>query len=135
MAETIRAGARGCGWAPRIALVLAALLAACGQSAVERRASARTGGDPERGRQAVRRYSCVSCHSIPGVREAPGLTGPSLAGLGGREFLAGRLPNTPDNLIRWVRDPQSVQRSTAMPNLGVTEAEARDIAAFLYTLQ
>jgi cytochrome c len=52
-----------------------------------------------------------------------------------RSFIAGRLPNTEDNLIRWIQDPQQVEPGTAMPDLGVTEDEARDIAAYLYQQQ
>jgi cytochrome c1 len=45
------------------------------------------------------------------------------------------LPNTPENLVRWLRDPQKLNPRTAMPDLGVTERDAQDIAAYLYTLK
>jgi cytochrome c len=94
------------------------------------------GGRPEQGRLAMRQqYGCGACHVIPGVEGATGLVGPPLTHWSGRVYIAGNLANTPDNLVRWIRDPQGVEPGTAMPNLGVTEADARDIAAYLYTLR
>jgi cytochrome c1 len=78
---------------------------------------------------------CAACHVIPGVRGADGKVGPPLTGIGSRIMIAGQVPNTPDNLIRWIRDPQAIEPGTAMPNLGVSEPTARDIAAYLYTLR
>jgi len=69
------------------------------------------------------------------VRAARGQVGPPLAGLGNRVFVAGKLPNQTENLMRWIKDPHSVDEKTAMPNLGVTDEAARDIAAYLYTLK
>lgn len=92
------------------------------------------GGEPERGRHAIVAYGCGSCHVIPGVPAAEGRVGPSLADVAERTFVAGRVPNEPAALVRWIRDPQSVDSLTAMPDLGVTEPDARDIAAYLYTL-
>src|SRR5438093_1229200 len=66
---------------------------------------------------------------------ASGRVSPSLAGVASRAVIAGRLANTPDNLIRWIRDPQGVSPGTVMPNMGVGETDARDIAAYLYTLR
>lgn len=93
-----------------------------------------SGGNPEAGRQAIARYGCGSCHTIPGLRRAEGRVGPPLARVSERSYLAGRLPNTPENMIRWIQYPQDFVPGTAMPNLGVTESEARDIAAYLYRL-
>ena len=93
-----------------------------------------TGGDVDRGREAVRRYGCWTCHTIPGVSGANASVGPPLAGLANRAYVAGR-PNSPDDLIRWVRHPQSVRSPTPMPDVGVTEQDGRDIVAFLYTLR
>lgn len=59
--------------------------------------------------------------------------GPPLAGIGGRAYIGGVLANTPANMVRWIVDPPRVDSLTAMPALGVTEGEARDIAAYLYT--
>jgi cytochrome c len=94
-----------------------------------------TGGDPDRGRWAIRKYGCASCHSVPGVLGANGLVGPPLDRMASRMVLAGHLPNTPANMVRWIQHPQRLRRDTAMPDTGVTEPEARDIAAYLYTLR
>jgi cytochrome c len=112
--------------------VVATALAAC--SARQQTTAAWTGGDPGRGREALRRYGCSACHEIPGVRGATGLVGPPLGRMASRVYLAGMLPNTPDNLVRWIRKPQEVRQPTAMPDVGVTEQDGRDIAAYLYTL-
>lgn len=109
-------------------------LASCGGEA-ERTAAALTGGSPARGREKIRMYGCASCHTIPGIAEADSLVGPPLTRMAGRMYVGGVVTNTPDNMIRWIRDPQAVDPLTAMPNLGVTEEDARDIAGYLYTLK
>lgn len=96
------------------------------------RAEAITGGNVDRGQRLFSAYGCGGCHSLAGVPQARGLVGPSLDGIGSRAILAGRLENKPDNLMRWIGDPQSVAPGTAMPRLGVGEQDQRDIAAFLY---
>ena len=98
-----------------------------------REAAAITGGDPSRGPDLLRKYGCQSCHTIPGVVGANGLVGPPLAGIASRSYIAGVLPNAPDNMLRWIRDPKGVDAKTAMPNTGVTPSDARHIAAYLYT--
>lgn len=90
------------------------------------------GGDAERGHAAVLRYGCAACHTIPGVPSYGANVGPPLSSLSKRSYLAGVLPNTPGNMVRWLRDPAQVDPRTAMPSLGVTEADAADIAAYLY---
>ena len=80
----------------------------------------------------MRAYGCGACHRIPGVAGANGNVGPSLERLGSRVYLAGFLPNTPDNLARWIREPQQIARATAMPDLGVTAADAQQMAAYLH---
>jgi cytochrome c2 len=113
-----------------------ALLSACdGYQERARVAAEMTGGDAERGRAAIRRYGCGTCHTIPGVEGAEAFVGPPLAHLPRRTYIAGVLTNTPDNLVRWVQDPPGVDPLTAMPKLGVTERDARDIACYLYTLK
>ena len=107
---------------------------ACGGEA-ERTAGAMTGGYPSRGREKIRKYGCASCHTIPGIPEADSLVGPPLSKIASRTYVGGVLTNTPDNMIRWIQNPQGVDPLTAMPNLGVTEADARDIAGYLYTLK
>jgi cytochrome c2 len=104
-------------------------------SSVEDTARRLTGGEPERGRALIPKYGCEACHTIPGVEGADGTIGPTLGGIARRPDLAGRLPNTPENLMRWIRDPQGISPGTAMPNLHVTGQDVRDIAAYLYTLR
>ncbi len=94
-----------------------------------------TGGDPKVGEHLIYAYGCGSCHVIPGVAEANGTVGPTLQRFGSRIYIAGLLVNTPENLFRWISKPQQVDPESAMPNLGVTERQARDIAAYLYTLR
>lgn len=90
-------------------------------------------GDIQRGRQAIVDYGCGACHVIPGIRDATGRVGPRLTGFREQTYIAGHLANVPENLIRWIQDPREVAPGTAMPNLGVSEQEARDIAAYLYS--
>jgi cytochrome c2 len=118
-------------------LLAAALLflAGAGCSSKEEKAARLTGGDPQQGKMAIRQYGCEACHTIPGVEGAQGLVGPPLDRIGSRVYLAGRLSNTPENMMRWIRNPQGIEPGTAMPNLHVTEKDGRDIAAYLYTLQ
>jgi cytochrome c1 len=54
---------------------------------------------------------------------------------GRQTYIAGQLPNTPDNLVKWIEDPPAIEPKTAMPKLGLSEAQARDIASYLYTLR
>jgi cytochrome c oxidase assembly factor CtaG/cytochrome c2 len=117
------------------ALGAGTFLTACDRSETYHAAAAMTGGDPERGSDALASYGCTSCHTIPGIREARGLVGPPLTSIGSRVYLAGRLPNTPDNIKKWIQHPRAVDEKTAMPETGVTDADARDIAAYLYTLR
>jgi cytochrome c2 len=95
---------------------------------------ARTGGDVARGEQIVRAYGCAACHKIADVGRPQGVVAPPLDAFARRTFIAGILPNTPANLVRWVVDPQAVDPRTAMPKLGLTQAQAQDVAAYLYTL-
>lgn len=85
----------------------------------------------ERAQLALRQYACVACHTIPGVTGSDTRVGPPLDGLARRTLIAGRLPNTADNLVRWIRSPQQVKPGTAMPDLGVTEEHARVMAGYL----
>jgi cytochrome c2 len=117
------------------AALAAAVLAGCGEQVRTQRSPDVTFGDPEIGRQTIERYGCGACHRIPGVSEADGLVGPPLDSMGRRSFIAGQLPNTPDNMVRWLRDPPGVEPGTAMPDLGITKDEARNIAAYLAGLE
>lgn len=93
------------------------------------------GGDSTRGEQLIIRYGCPACHSIPGIRGAKGVVGPPLDHIAQRTFIAGKVRNTPPNVIQWLQNPQFFDPANAMPNLGITENDARDIAAYLYTLR
>jgi len=114
-----------------LALACAVSLPACAPSPAGPHWS-NFGGDPIRGELLVGRYSCGACHQISGVEGANGLVGPPLATFSRRTMIAGLLPNTPSNLVLWLRHPQTVTPGNAMPDLGLTDAQARDIAAFLY---
>ena len=94
-----------------------------------------TGGDPAKGREALAAYGCRSCHTIPGVRGADALVGPPLTRMGSRVYIAGRLSNTPEHLMRWIQHPREIDPRTAMPETGVTDEDVRHIAAYLYTLR
>lgn len=119
-----------------VALILAAAAAATALGATGcRRAEANpvSGGDPARGAEAFVAMGCAACHTVDGVRGPKGKVGPILTGIAYRSYIAGRLPNTPENMVRWIMHPQAVDPQTAMPDLHVTEQGARDLAAFLYT--
>jgi cytochrome c len=94
-----------------------------------------TSGDARRGIVALRQYGCATCHRIPGVTGADTPVGPPLAHMATRSFIAGLAANNAGNLVRWLRSPQMLHPGSAMPDLGVTERDARDMAAYLYTLQ
>lgn len=89
-------------------------------------------GNPQQGRTVIQRYGCGACHSIPGIPGATARVGPRLEGLVEKSYIAGQLTNTPQNLARWIQNPRAIAPGTAMPDLGVSEKEARDIAAYLY---
>lgn len=91
--------------------------------------------DAGRGKRAINQYACVTCHAIPGIVGSNAPVGPPLGGIAARSFLGGVLPNTPENMVRWLRAPQEVNPRSAMPDLGVGERDARDIAAYLSTLR
>ena len=92
-------------------------------------------GDPALGPDKIRKYGCYTCHTIPGVAGANGLVGPPLSGIYERVYIAGELPNTPENITRWIQHPHSIEPNTVMPEMGVTDEDSRDIAAFLYTVR
>jgi mono/diheme cytochrome c family protein len=106
-----------------------AIMAASDNDALAR---ALTGGDPARAGALVTRYGCGGCHTIRGIPGAEGRVAAPLSGLRERVYIAGRLPNTADNLIRWIVAPEAVTPDSAMPTSGISPAEARDVAAYLY---
>jgi cytochrome c len=103
------------------------------RSLLRMHAAAETGGDPARGEAMFIQYGCGSCHALKDVRTATGMVGPPLDGIALRMIIAGHLSNNPQNMEKWIRDPQQVSPGTAMPDLNVGEQDARDITAFLYT--
>jgi cytochrome c oxidase assembly factor CtaG len=120
--------------APAIVIVALASLVSCDRASGDQ-SQLIAGASFDRGRNAISHYGCGSCHNIPGISGANGLVGPSLANIASRVFIAGVLTNEPDNMIRWIENPPAVDSKTTMPNLGVTPRDARDIAAYLYTLR
>lgn len=92
-------------------------------------------GDPQAGATVIARSSCGSCHQIPGIGLADSRVGPSLAKFGRQQLIAGTLTNSQPNLILWLRHPRQVRPHGLMPDMGLTEGEARDVAAYLYQLQ
>ena len=113
-------------------LAAVALVAACERPGPDAQAAVQ-GGDPARAPQLMRYYGCAACHEIPGVPGATGRVGPPLKGLRDRAFIGGVLSNNAENLVRWIQDPQKISPRTAMPQTGITEADARHVAAYLYS--
>lgn len=123
---------------PVLALLLAATAVVAGCTAIDTsnpRAAGEDTTDAALGRELIVAYGCGACHTVPGIQGADGLVGPPLTAWSERTFIAGNLANTPDNLVAWITNPQAVEPGTAMPNLGVTAAQARNIVAYLYTLE
>jgi cytochrome c len=119
-----------------ITIAVTIILSACAESDLGLdEAQQVPGADPQRGWQAIQDYGCHSCHTIPGVPSADSLVGPPLTAWADRHYIAGQLPNTAENLIEWIQYPQTIEPGTAMPNMDVTEQDARDISAYLYTLR
>jgi cytochrome c2 len=115
-------------------LVFAIACRSAGDRAVED-ARLRVGGDPLRGATLIQHYGCGGCHRIPGVAGAAGRSAPSLKDLAQEAYITGNLPNTPENVMRWIRAPRSILPQTRMPDLGVGPAEARDITTYLWSLR
>ena len=110
-------------------LVLCALLAGCAP-----KLAPGIVGDPMRGKIAAAQYACHSCHVVPGVPGSDVRVGRPLDELAQQRYIAGKLPNNQANLVRWIRDPQAIDPGNAMPNMGVSERDARDISAYLLGL-
>jgi cytochrome c2 len=117
----------------RAQLVVAALVltaTGCGATATQ---IAVPDGDSSRGEQLVGSFGCGACHTIAGIKGADATIGPSLEDFADHRYIAGRLPNNLPNLLRWLENPQAVDPGTLMPNLGIAEPQARDLAAYLYS--
>jgi cytochrome c len=111
---------------------VALMLSGCSNSTAAA-ASVVAGGSPMRGMSAISAYGCGSCHTVRGISSAHGLVGPPLTGIRDRMYIAGMLANSPANLEHWIKDPKSVNPNTAMPKLGLSDRDAADIAAYLYS--
>jgi cytochrome c2 len=111
-----------------IAPVALMLAAACSPPALAR-------DDIARGQQLLAQYQCGACHAIPGVEDARGGAGPPLNAFGRRIYIAGHVPNTMDRLVQWISAPRSLVPNTTMPDMGVSERDARAMAAYLHGLK
>lgn len=120
-------------WA--LLLTLALLVAGCAGEGLSEDPVVPVDGDPDEGREAIIEHGCGSCHTIPGIPGADALVGPPLEAWSGRAFVAGILPNDPDNLARFLADPDEVRPGTAMPDLALTEEDIAAIVAYLFTLE
>jgi cytochrome c len=123
----------GTGGALIVAAAAPAAMTWSAQRQSEIAAAAMTGGDPIRAPDIIRRYGCAGCHTIPGIPGGDGQVGPALADVKYRVFVGGVVSNSPDNLARWIVSPPTFSPGSAMPATGISEAEARDVAAYLYS--
>lgn len=117
-----------------LVLCCAVLLAGCFGNRQATNTSYDAIGNPQAGKQLIVSHGCGSCHTIPGIYTARGLVGPPLYFFGRRTMIAGELPNTPDNLTRWLVNPRAIEPNTAMPSVGLSTLQAQDVAAYLETL-
>jgi cytochrome c len=115
-----------------LSIASAVTVASCGRKADE--ATRITGGDVDRGKGAIQKYGCGACHTIPGVPGANATVGPSLQDIGKRAYIGGQ-PSSVDTMMQWIRHPKQIDPKTPMPEMNVDEQDAKDIAAYLYTLR
>lgn len=116
------------------AVAALAVLAACEEPAIPQGMRI-ADGEAAAGAVLIRDFGCGACHAIPGITGARGIVGPPLDAFALRTYVAGIHPNTPENLVSWLIDPPAMAPETAMPDMGVTEQEARHMAAYLYSLR
>jgi cytochrome c len=116
------------------ALIVAALvlLAGCEKPGLNAQLDV-PGGDPSRAPQVMRYYGCPTCHTIAGVPTPTGTIGPPLKDFKKRAYIGGVLSNSADNLVQWIRDPQKFSPRTDMPKTGISEEDAKHVAAYLYS--
>jgi cytochrome c len=113
-----------------VALALVVGAAGCGRGT--HRPALPQSASPSHGRQLIEYYGCGACHVIGGIATANGHVGPPLTDFGSNHQIAGTLPNTPANVVRWIMNPQGILPKTDMPNLGIGRSGAQSIAAYLY---
>ena len=109
----------------RALIVLLLVLASCKQEH----------GNAQHGKELMQKYGCTACHEIPGVPGPRGSVGPPLDHMAARTTIAGKFPNNPETMMKWLQNPQSLDPQNTMPNLNVTPEDSRDMAAYLYTLK
>jgi cytochrome c len=120
-------------WICRSAIAVTALLAAACDS---QSSPALTGsGNVEQGKRLLAQYQCGACHAIPGIPIARGVAGPPLSDYGRRSYIAGHIPNQPELLAQWIVNPRALIPTTSMPAMGVSDDDARDMAAYLHSLR
>jgi cytochrome c oxidase subunit 2 len=86
-------------------------------------------------RKVFMSQSCVNCHAVDGMA-AKGSCAPNLTHLMGRQTLAsGMYPNTPENLGKWVNDPQKLKAGCLMPAFGLSTREQQQIVRYLQSLK
>jgi cytochrome c2 len=117
------------------AVAAGAAIYAVDQAKQTRRAVAMTGGDPKHALQIITQYGCAACHEIPGAKVPGGQAATPLVGVSERLYLGGAVANIPENLIGWIVNPKQFDPRTAMPVTGISQREARDVAAYLYRLR
>jgi cytochrome c2 len=120
---------------PFAALGIAMLVAACRDGNSVEAQPLSVPGNSQNGRQLIQDFGCGSCHTIPGINNADSMVGPPLNAWSRRIYIAGLLRNTPPNLATWIQHPQQIVPGNAMPDMGITQRQAQDIAAYLYTLR
>jgi cytochrome c2 len=122
------------GGAALVCAMIASVAAATWSSRrdAERVARTMTGGDPARAPELMRRHGCAGCHTIPGIPGADGQVGPPLSSLIRRLYIGGVTTNSPEHLVEWIVSPKTFSPRSAMPTTGISEPEARDVAAYLY---
>ncbi|WP_082190650.1 c-type cytochrome [Bradyrhizobium pachyrhizi] len=116
-----------------VVLCLGCTLTGCGNNVAS--GAQNFNGNSRRGADLVKQYGCGGCHEIPGIADADGNVGPSLRRIASRTYIAGFFQNSPDNMTFWIEDPQKALPGNAMPSSGISQNDARDISAFLYTLK
>lgn len=114
-----------------VALSTCIALLGCGRGSPQSEPSP---GKMRQGKIEIDRAACGSCHIIPDVAGADSLAGPPLTAFGDRKYIAGLLPNTPDNLALWIAHPQWGAPGNAMPDMGLSNIQAHDIAVYLESL-
>jgi cytochrome c2 len=115
-----------------LAVLLVVLVAIHAGRSASARVPAMPGADAARGGRLIASYACGSCHTIDGIAGADAHVGPPLRDLARRRVIAGKLPNTPQDLARWIARPQQIDPGDVMPDLGLSDQQASDIALYLY---